>query len=118
MNQLRHIVPLVFILCVVGCSYTLQAQISKRQELRTQIRLKERSASFSPRDTAYVDLLNNLAGEMRYYDADSLYVLAEKALKNSEDGAYRRGECISYLRLGDYFSDKGNTQKAMEYYKK
>ena len=118
MHPLRNVVALLLLVCSVVSPGTLQGQISKRQELQTQLRLIERTTGFSARDTAYVDLLNKLAGEMRYYNADSLYLLADQARKFSNESGYARGECISYLNLADYYSDKGTTEKAISLYQK
>jgi signal transduction histidine kinase len=94
------------------------AQGDKRKEIQLEIQLLERSAEFSEKDTTYVDLLNRLAAEMRYYQADSLQLLARKALEQSRKSGYARGESISYMRLADYHSDRGASDKAVEYYSK
>lgn len=118
MNPLKQAVALLLFICVQGSPNFLNAQIGKRQELRTQLRMMEKSPGFSTRDSTYVDLLNNLAREMRYFNADSLLLLAERALKYSKESGYARGECTAYLCMGDYYSDRGATDKAVAYYEK
>lgn len=118
MNRFRYLVIILILCGFPGSHHTVHAQISKRQELRTQLRIMEHASGSRARDTAYVDLLNQLAGEERYFNADSLLLLAGKALNHSKEMEYSRGECISYLRLGDYYSDRGSTDKAIEYYEK
>jgi len=108
----------ILVVVAFGLPYNAYGQKSKRKELIAQVRLMERSTGFSPRDTAYVDLVNRLAGEMRYYRADSLYQLAEKALMLSRETGYPRGESISHMRLADYYSDRGNSKKAISHYRK
>ncbi len=108
----------ILVLLFFGARHQAFAQKSKRKELRAQVRLMEGSSGFSPRDTAYVDLVNKLAGEMRYYMADSLYQLAEKALDLSREGGYSRGESISHMHLADYYSDRGDSEKAISHYRK
>lgn len=106
---------LIFFLAL-GWQAALYGQIDKRQELLTEVRMMERSAAFSARDTSYVDLLNKLAAEMRYYKADSLLSLSERALALSAEAGYDRGKCISFMNMADYHSDKGATDEAIELY--
>jgi signal transduction histidine kinase len=78
----------------------------------------EGRSSFSVQDTAYMDLINKVAREMRYYQADSLFNNAQKALNYSKNAGYTRGQSISYMSLGDYYSDRGVTDTALVYYNK
>ena len=96
----------------------LAAEENPREEILREIRSLERSAGFSPRDTTYINRLIDLAGEMRFYQADSLHQLAKRSLTLSEKAGYLLGEARSYLRLADFHSDKGNSDKAIEFYKK
>ena len=107
----------VLLLLAFGIPGRVHGQKSKRKELVAQVRLMERSSGFSPRDSAYVDLVNRLAGEMRYYRADSLYQLADKALNLSREIAYPKGESISHMRLADYYSDRGDSEQAITHYR-
>ena len=89
-----------------------------RYELEEEIRRMESDRAFSARDTAYINRLNELAGELRYYKADSLLLLAQKALRLSREADYSPGASHAYMRLGDYHSDRGSSDKAVECYKK
>lgn len=106
---------LIFCL-ILGVFAQASGQGDKRKELQLELQLLERAADFSEKDTTYVDLLNRLAAEMRYYQADSLQLLARKALERSRKTGYTRGESISFMRLADYHSDRGASDKAVEYY--
>jgi signal transduction histidine kinase len=108
----------ILILLASGLLSNSYGQKNKRKELITQVRLMERSSGFSPRDTAYVDLVNKLAREMRYYNADSLHLLAEKGLKLSRQTDYPRGESLSNMYLAQYYSDRGNSDSAITYFRK
>ncbi len=108
----------VLLWCFLGINCSVYSQISKRQELQTQMRLMEARSSFSIQDTAYLDMINTFAQEMRYYETDTLYSYATKALKYSQKADYKRGESISYTNLGDYYSDRGITDTALLYYNK
>lgn len=89
-----------------------------RDEIRKEIHTIEQRAGFTPQDTAYINKLIDLAAAMRFYEADSLQRLAERSLDLSKKASYLLGESRSYLRMGDYFSDKGSTDKAIAYYQK
>jgi signal transduction histidine kinase len=78
----------------------------------------ESRSGFSVQDTAYLDLINIFAREMRYFETDSLYNYALKALEYSKEAKYLKGESISYMNLGDYYSDRGLTDTALLYYNK
>ncbi len=94
------------------------AQSNVRDQIRDSIQLISKDPNFTKKDTVYIDLLNKLAREMRYYNADSLYLLAKQAQKYSKLGQYTRGESCSFLRLGDFYSDLGENDKAINYYTK
>jgi len=115
--QLRVLMGILLLL-TFGFQQDVYSQKNKRKELNAQIRLMERSSGFSPRDTAYVDLVNKLADEMRFYNADSLHQLAEKALKLSQESGYPRGESISNMHLAHYYSDQGNSETAISHFRK
>ncbi len=104
--------------CLLGLGCSVYSQISKRQELETQLRLMEKRSSFSVQDTAYLDLINSLAQEMRYYKADSLHKLASDALKISEQMGYSAGQSVALMQLGNYYSDRGKSDSALVYYRK
>ena len=108
----------LFAILVFGAGPLVASESNPREELLEQIRSLEEAPGFSPRDTAYINLLAELAGEMRFYEADSLHNLASRTLELSQQAAYQKGECSAYMRLGDYHSDKGNADKAIEFYQK
>ncbi len=95
---------------------TVSAQKSERDSLKEQLQKLKAQQNFSAKDTVYIDLLNELAWSYRYYSADSLLVVANEALKQSQNSDYQRGESTALLRVGDYFSDKGDNVKAIEKY--
>ena len=108
----------VLLWCLLGMGHVVHSQFDRKEELKTKLRMMEERSSFSVKDTAYLDLLNDLAFEMRYFDTDSLYSLAKKALKHSKDVSYAPGQSISLKQLGDYHSDRGVTDTALIYYRK
>ncbi len=92
------------------------AQENERERIKDSILLLRGKKSFSAKDTTYIDLLNSLGTRLRYYKADSLLLLSKQALKYSKEAGYKKGESRSLLRLGDYYSDKGENSMAIDYY--
>lgn len=103
---------------LVSSLFLGNAQETKKDSLLRVIGTFEYSRDFSPKDTTYVDLLNNLGYELRYYQTDSLLLLSKKALKLSKSAEYKKGESMSYLNIGNYYSDLGQNNKAIDNYKK
>ncbi|PCE64111.1 tetratricopeptide repeat-containing sensor histidine kinase [Sediminicola luteus] len=98
-------VGLVFVFMV----WAVQGQDLPGQErLRKRLHAWERKQDFNPTDTTYINLLNNLAYELRYYDLDSLHLLSQKALNYSQVSNYHYGEGRATHNLGTYYSDKGD----------
>lgn len=103
---------------ILGLTSLMAAESNPRETLHREIRAMEKARNFNPRDTAYINRVNQLAAEMRYYQADSLFGLAQRALDLSQDADYTLGESRAYMRLADYYSDNGHSDKAISLYKK
>lgn len=102
------------LLCGGGLvSVAQQPEQEKIKERLYSLRAKNKNYQ---KDTTYIDLLLQLGMSLRFYKADSLYTLAKQALKFSRDSGYKNGESKSLLRMGDYFSDKGTFDKAIDLY--
>ena len=67
-------------------------------------------------DTARVNLLNRIAGEIYYVNHDQILEYAQKALEISEDFNYDKGIAESYNNLGIYFRAKGLYNMAIDYF--
>jgi signal transduction histidine kinase len=100
------------VLCVLSFQLSY-SQESKRQKLKEEIASLRSSDNFSNSDTLYIDLLNDLGRELRYYAMDSLLSLSEEALQLSKKIDYTKGQSESYLIMGDYYSDEGNRTAAI-----
>lgn len=115
----KSVKKVCLIVLLFSSSYSMVfAQREFREQLRDSIQLISSQPNFSKQDTTYIDLLTKLGGAIRYYDADSLYLLAKQAQKYSKLANYTRGESLSFLRLGDFYSDLGDNDKAINYYTK
>ena len=109
------------LLCLVlisFCSYYAQSQSELGKKMLDSIEDYASKPDFNKQDTVYIDMLIALGREMRYYNADSLYLLAKQTQKYSRLAQYTRGESYSYLRLGDFYSDLGDTDVAINHFTK
>lgn len=111
----KHLYLVIFL---TGCIYLCNAQTNTRKSILTTIAELRAEPRFSQKDTVYIDLVNKLAEELRYYNADSLLLLSNEALELSKLSGYERGESMSLLRIGDYYSDQGDKQKAIIHFQK
>lgn len=104
----------VVFLC--GTTFT-SAQNNSQNHFYLKLKKLERAKSFTPTDTTYINLLNDIAGELRFVHSDTMLVFAKRALANSKKAAYDRGKARSHKYIGDYFSDHGQSAKAIEHYR-
>jgi len=109
----RYVAIIILIICSIA-NTNAQQEIQKKYE--DSIREIRSQKNFSPKDTLYIDLLSNLGSQLRYYNADSLLLLSNETLQLSIDSGYKEGESRSRLRLGDYYSDKGDSETAISNY--
>jgi signal transduction histidine kinase len=93
-----------------------RAQEDDKEAVRKRIsQIKSENPAYE-QDTVYIDLLLSLGYHLRFYKADSLEILASQALNLSKAANYRTGKSQALIRLGDFYSDKGDFQKAVDYY--
>jgi tetratricopeptide (TPR) repeat protein len=105
-------------LAITGICTNANGQLPDREAVKEKLSNLQASSPNYQTDTLYIELLLELGFQMRYFKADSLYVLADKALEYSQKTNYAKGECQALIRLGDYYSDKGEYNRAIDYYKK
>lgn len=109
-DVIKHAAMVILIICSIT---NTNAQQEIQKKYKDSIRELRSQKNFSPKDTLYIDLLSNLGYQLRYYNADSLLLLSSETLQLSIDSGYKEGESRSRLRLGDYYSDKGDSEKAI-----
>ena len=102
---------------LVLCTTQIRAQHETKDSLETRIKELRNTPNFSAKDTTHIDLLNDLAYELRYYKADSLLQLSQLALDYSKSTNYRTGESFALIGIGLYYSDKGSHKKSILYFK-
>ncbi|MDO6490934.1 MULTISPECIES: tetratricopeptide repeat-containing sensor histidine kinase [unclassified Cellulophaga] len=74
------------------------------------------SSDLVKKDTIYVNALINKAERLRFYNSDSLLILANESLKLSEELEYSYGISNALLQTANYYSDAGNSEKANTLY--
>jgi len=109
-NPLRALGWVFFI--IVQFHYSSFGQEPLLDSLRNELNRLEPTLQSSLRDSTYVNVLNDLAYEIRYKQRDSLRKLSEEALRFSKNIGYIKGEIEAYINLGNYHSDGGNHTKA------
>lgn len=112
---LKYLALPLFMVCFMG---SMNAQLDEKELIKEKINgFRAKNTNFQ-QDSIYIDLLLDLGRHIRFYRADSLILLAEQALNFSRKSEYRKGESLSLMCIGDYFSDKGELTKAISYYKR
>nr|WP_288931381.1 tetratricopeptide repeat-containing sensor histidine kinase [uncultured Allomuricauda sp.] len=100
-------------------SFPVNAQsFSQHDSLSYKLQRLESTNRFNPKDTTHINLLTRLAFSYRYLDTDSLYSIAERALKYSKDIDYTHGKIRALDALGNYYYNKGNRDKSMPMFEK
>ncbi len=114
-SRLSKLCILLFGILVLS---TLKAnsQQETKDSLHTLIKDLRKTPNFSNKDTTYINLLNDLAYELRYYNSDSLLLLSNLALDYSRSLHYKKGENHALVEIGIYYSDKGNHSKSISYF--
>ncbi|TMM57514.1 sensor histidine kinase [Maribacter algarum] len=107
----------VFILGAFLCSNISNGQQNVRDSIVELLQKNKSNKGLTEKDSVQVDLLNKLGQNLRFYKADSLLRVAEQALNHSKTINYTRGHIVALGNIGDYYSDKGNHEKAIQNYK-
>ncbi|WP_394749266.1 tetratricopeptide repeat-containing sensor histidine kinase [Spongiimicrobium salis] len=97
---------------------SVQAQENEEEDLRSLVRKLEARKDFSTTDTVYINALNDLSLQFRFYNNDSLMLYAKKALKYSKAASFKQGEARSLFGFASYYSGEGGHEKAINYYNK
>ncbi|MDO6436534.1 tetratricopeptide repeat protein [Cyclobacterium sp. 1_MG-2023] len=96
-------------------THSLWAQTDTIQSQVDQLQALENRENFSP-TIEFIDQLNRL-GEIYYHrNPDSLYLLAMKSLKASEQIDYTAGKVDAYRNIGAYHNLKGEYNQALSYF--
>lgn len=108
---------LLFIITILAVN-SLQAQMNQIDSLKSELNNIKTQSRFQPQDTTYIDLLNALGTELRFFKPDSLLSLSKEALSNSSHSEYVKGKMQSLIGIGDYYSDMGMQDQSISHYQK
>jgi len=112
-SYLKRVNTLIALLALLAVGH---AQTDSRAQVREEIFELQQASTNYTQDSVYIDALLKLGNQLRYYEADSLLILAKQALEYSKKAGYIKGETEALVRLGDYHSDQGELAKAISYY--
>ena len=107
----KKVFSIVLVLFWACISHAQNAKVEQLYDSISQIR---QQPQFSEKDTTHINLLNQLAVSLRYYEVENAYTIAKKALQLSQEANYDLGKATALLRIGDYHSDMGQSDKAIE----
>ncbi len=105
----------ILLFFLIGVFFNLQAQLDSIAHLRQKLEDLQKVPNFTPKDTSYINTLNKLGWELRYYDKDSLFTLANKALRLSKEMGYGIGVFKSTSNLADYYLFNGKPDITIDY---
>lgn len=109
----KYFLLFIVVFLVINSSY---AQQRLRDSLKGELKALKMSSNFQPKDSTYVNLLNALGTELRFYKPDSLLSLSKEALSHSTSSNYLKGKMESLMGIGDYYSDKGLQEESISHY--
>ncbi len=104
---------------VVFLLLTIQMSGQKDQMDSISYRIKrlESTNQFNVKDSTHLNLLVGLSGHYRYVNKDSLLNISKRVLNLSKNIGYKLGEIKSLQNIGLYYSDQGQHQTALSYFK-
>ncbi|MEM8509375.1 MAG: tetratricopeptide repeat-containing sensor histidine kinase [Bacteroidota bacterium] len=98
--------------------HPISGQQDTRDSLALTLRVFEKKGLDTLQSKRYIDMINQLGSAYRFVKLDSLYNLSQRALSLSKARQYTLGECRALTNIGDYYSDKGESEKSIRYYQK
>lgn len=107
---------LCFVLVLIS-THAIYSQKSSIDSLEIALKEVKTLPGFNVQDTIHINLLNALGSELRYYKTDSLRLLSQQAVSHSVLANYKKGECKALLGLGNYYSDRGEHNRGISFYK-
>lgn len=112
--NVRKLCVSTLLFCIVGCI----AQPAENDTILSKINVLKSKDTFKEIDSVYINTLLKLTEQQRFYNSDSLYLLATQALKLSKKANYPIGQSKAHTHLGDYYSDIGQHDEGIRNYRK
>ncbi|MFT6994828.1 MAG: signal transduction histidine kinase [Maribacter sp.] len=101
------------VLILFCCNTSFFGQTNATKDILVKITVLKSQENFSEIDSTYINTLLELAEEQRFYNSDSLYILANQALQLGKKSNYKSGQSRAYSKLGNYYSDSGQYDKGI-----
>lgn len=114
-SNIKNKIPPVLILILLLSVTSIFAQLDSITILREKISNYPGQSNFSEKDTAYIDLLNDLAYRLRYTQLDSMKLLAQETLEISKRFGYNKGVLEALTNFSAYHLYSGNTMEVIQY---
>lgn len=111
---IRNLTILVLIFLVQN----IGAQEGATRNLVDEIVALRKENKIVTNEISYINLLNELATNIRFYNSDSLLLVSKEALSLSTAINYKQGISESLMNIGDYYSDKGQSVEAVNHYER
>lgn len=111
-KALRILNTFLIFVCVLHM-HQVFSQSKTVKELLVKINKLESEEKFQKTDTLYINTILEIAANQRYYNLDSLYLMATQGLTLSEKANYIKGQSVAYAHLGNFYSDKGKHDEAI-----
>ncbi|PKB00279.1 signal transduction histidine kinase [Flavobacteriaceae bacterium MAR_2009_75] len=111
-SEIRHVILGAMLLF----TFSALSQQNSRADIENKIKKLKDKPDFTPKDSVYINLINDLGSEQRFYKADSLLLLSKLALNLSKSINYQKGKSISLIGIANFYSDKGNHSEAIKFY--
>ncbi len=92
---------------------SLYSQLDSITHLKLKIKGLQHRPEFNPNDIGYIDLLNKLGWQIRYYNKDSLLLLSQEAHQLSQELAYEKGVLESTFNLAQYYLFNGDPERTV-----
>ncbi|MFS4455563.1 tetratricopeptide repeat protein [Maribacter sp. 2304DJ31-5] len=89
------------------------SQLDSITFLEKKIKKLEGRPNFSIKDTNYINLLNELSWELRYYKIDTIPIIAKEVLKVCNTTNYTKGIYYALSNLAQYHLFKGNIEETI-----
>ena len=112
----RNIFFVMFLVSFILSIFHVQGQENKRDSLWSRLKVLK-SGSLEDTEQKTIDVLNELARQYRFVKLDSVFSLSNRALELSKENNYTLGASNALENIGEYYSDHGNNQKAITYFK-
>ena len=110
-RKLTILVSILFLFPIKNFS----AQIDSVHVLKSKIQQLQSSVDFSEKAFDYIDLLNRLCYNLRYYNVDSMSIIANQTLKLSDSINYKKGELEALSNFATLNLYSGKTKDVIFY---